>query len=274
MNIKQGARSTVEFVNVDGVLCVQKRYNERNNPPIVKLNKERAFYEYYDGLEVIPKLVSWKEPDTIVVEYCEGDRAIDLIRDEDKALDIEGFSRDYGEKAYAFFEWPLSESASEKEEARTTIISVIERVQAAIEEDIRYQIPVIERSAEGLYRLLEIEGYWAAPMMCKYDGSGANLLVKGDRLVSIIDFDTSYMGSRLTFLGSLVKDCLHLDWRFVRAGLAHKGLPFPNADLLAVGAHFNVWQVYLDSFRDGRFGWAVEAVRSRILELSDQASQS
>jgi len=269
MDLRQGARSTVKLI----VLCVEKRYNERNDPPIVKLRKERGFYEYYDGLKIIPKLVSWEEPDTIVVTYFEGDRLIDLIKGEAEELDIEGISRDYGEKAHDFFEWPLSQSLAEVDEARMTIESVIEKVHAAIREDTRYQVIEIERSADGLARLLDASGWWAESMMCKYDGSGSNLLVKDNRITCIIDFDTAYMGSRLTFLGSILKDCLHLDWPSVRVGLVHKELRLPSADLLACAAHFNIWQVYLASFRDGEFGWPVEMVRSRILELVEQANQ-
>ena len=186
MNIQQGARSSVNLIEVDDVLCVEKHYNHRKDPPVVKLRKERAFYSLYNGLDIIPKLVSWKEPDTIVITYCEGDRLIDLIKGEKEGLDIEAISRDYGEKVVSFFDWPMPQTPAEVEEARTTIEFVIEKVHAAIREDRRYQIAEIEESVEGLVQLLDVDEWWALPMMCKYDGSAANMLVKDNRIACII----------------------------------------------------------------------------------------
>ena len=271
MEILQGARSTVHLVKVNGTLCVQKQYNDRKAPPAEKFARECAFYTHYDGLKVIPKFVSAIEPDTIIVTYVEGNRLIDLIKNQARDVDIRQISYHYGEGVSVFFNWPMSVSALEV--CKHTILSIIENVKLAINQDKRYKISEIEQSADHLSCLLEAGSWWSHPMMCKYDWSASNMLVKDNQVTCIFDFDTGYIGSRLTFLGNILNSCLHLHWPSVRAGLTMNGVDLPDLSLLVSAGHFSMWQIALSSFVDGQFKWpSPEELCFKLQDLSEKAA--
>ena len=93
-------------------------------------------------------------------------------------------------------------------------------------------------------------------MMCKTDWSASNMLVRGDTVTCLYDFDTAYPGNGLTFLGDILRSAsLRLDWPAVRAGLIAAGVPMPAPGPLAAAALFSGWQVQLARASDHDLGW-------------------
>ena len=108
MTIRQGARSKVRLVEIDGVRCIEKWYNDRKGTPAQKLAAECAFYRHYEGLEIIPELVNVREPNAIAVTWSEGERLIDLLKaDALSRAAVDAISLDYGRKVAAFYEWAV-----------------------------------------------------------------------------------------------------------------------------------------------------------------------
>lgn len=60
---------------IDGRRCVTKRYNAYRDPPGVKLARELSFYRAYAAVAILPKLVAYREPDTITVSHVPGVRS-------------------------------------------------------------------------------------------------------------------------------------------------------------------------------------------------------
>ena len=95
-------------------------------------------------------------------------------------------------------------------------------------------------------------------MMCKTDWSASNMLVRSNRVTCLYDFDTSYGGNHVTFLGDILCSAsVRLNWPAVRAALASRGVAMPSGPLLATAAHFSRWQVQLArmSAADNDLGW-------------------
>jgi|AP95_1055475.scaffolds.fasta_scaffold32994_3 hypothetical protein len=233
--IQQGARSQVRIVTVDGVRCVEKRYNTRKDPPPVKLARELAFYRAYHGISTLPRLVS-QEPDLIVITHSPGDRLIDLVRAAAEELDVPQISRSYGQAVAEFLGYPVRDKGlrtASRERANESLTVVIEQTRRAVAADRRYQLPVIAASLDRLPCVLEAEGDWRGASMCKYDWSASNMLIESGReVVCLFDFDTSYDGTRLSFSGDILRSTmLHLDWAETRRGIMTVGCDLPDPNL-------------------------------------------
>ena len=93
-------------------------------------------------------------------------------------------------------------------------------------------------------------------MMCKTDWSASNMLVQGDTVTCLYDFDTAYPGNRLTFLGDILcSTSVRLDWPAVREGLVSAGVAIPAPGDLAAASHFSRWQVQLARASHDDLGW-------------------
>lgn len=266
--IPQGARSTVRTVTLDGAPCIEKRYNDRKDPPAVKLDRERAFYAHYDGLDLIPRLVSFSEPDTVVVSRLEGHRLIDLIQSGTPDLDRSTISHDLGRQIHRFFTWKVSDTAF-LASGRAHIRTIIQQARDAAASDPSFQVPILEASLRDLDLVLNVEAEWMTPMACKVDWSAANTFVEDDAVTGLFDFDTAYPGTSLSFLGDVYRSCfLHLDPIGFLRGLVSAGMTLPSPDCLIAAASLSQWQVALADFHDNRFGWLnAERMRMKLGEI-------
>lgn len=274
-DIEQGARSRVRRVTVDGVTCVEKRYNAHKDEPAVKLARERAFYAAYEGLDVLPRVIAWEDPGSggespqgrLVITYVEGERLIDRVQG-DVAIDVPSISRSYGRAVAA-----LLQQGGEGSLEGPSLAEVAQRVAVALPQDESYRRDEMRASADALHRVLEAPSPWDEPRIAKVDWSASNMLVAGGKVVCLYDFDTAYAGTRLSFLGDVLRSTMrHLDWVATRRGLQEGGVGMPPPDLLAAAAHLSLWQVALSSFHDGRFAWPpaneMATMLGRLTELA------
>ena len=249
VRIAQGARSEARIETIEGRLCVTKRYNDYRGSPKVKLARELAFYRAYAAVPILPKLVAWREPDTISVSHVAGERLIDVIESGARADAIRAVSANYGAVLAQFFELT---GTPDETAARSHIAATVDRINAALKRHPRWLTPQTRHTLDGLDALADA----APPMMCKTDWSASNMLVRGDTITCLYDFDTAYPGNRLTFLGDILGSAsIRLDWPAVRAGLTSAGVAMPPTERLAAAAHFSRWQVQLARASDHDLGW-------------------
>ena len=231
VRIAQGARSEVRIETIDGQRCVTKRYNDYRDPPNVKLARELAFYRAYAAVPILPKLVAYREPDTITVAHVAGKRLIDVIESGASADTIRAVSAHYGAVLAQFFE---SSTSPDETAARSHIAATVDRVKATLKRHPDWESASVRRALAGFDALADA----APPMMCKTDWSASNMLVCDDTITCLYDFDTAYPGNRLTFLGDILSSAsIRLDWPAVRAGLTSRGVAMPAPESLAAAAH-------------------------------------
>ena len=249
VRIAQGARSEARIETIDGRLCVTKRYNDYRGSPKVKLTRELAFYHAYAAVPILPKLVAYREPDTITVTHVAGKRLIDVIESGASADTIRAVSANYGVVLAQFFG---SSESQDEAAARSHIAATVDRTNATLKRHPHWKSASVRRALAGLGALADA----APPMMCKTDWSASNMLVRGDTITCLYDFDTAYPGNRLTFLGDILGSAsIRLDWPAVRAGLTSAGVAMPAPESLATAAHFSRWQVQLARASDHDLGW-------------------
>lgn len=249
--IAQGARSGVRIALVDGSRCVVKQYNAHRGQPADKLHRELAFYGAYANVPILPELIGHQEPDTITLRHVDGVRLIDRI--ESQALsdqDVREVSASYGEVLAQFF--APSATAPSRKVAKSSIAATLSEIDAALKRHPAWQTAPIRADIPALRTLSD-----ATPAMwCKTDWSASNMLVDGNKVTCLYDFDTAYVGNRLTFLGDILCGAsLHLDWPAIRAALASRGVPMPEPNCLAAAAQFGRWQVQLAREAPDDLGW-------------------
>ena len=234
---------------IDGRRCVTKRYNAYRDPPDVKLARELAFYRAYASVPTLPKLVAHREPDTITVSHVAGERLIDLIESDADGPDIRAVSANYGVALGQFFS---SQGVPDEGSAGSYIAAKVGDIHAALRRHQRWESTPVRHGLSALGGLSQA----GPPMMCKTDWSASNMLVQGDAVTCLYDFDTAYPGNRLTFLGDILCSAsVRLDWPAVREGLASAGVPMPAPGDLAAAAHFSRWQVQLARASKDDLGW-------------------
>lgn len=259
--IAQGARSEARIETIDGQRCVTKRFNDYRGPPDAKLARELAFYRAYANVPIIPKLVAHREPDTITVSHMDGERLIDVIESGAGTDVIRAVSANYGAVLGQFFE---SRSSPDETQARSYVAQTCERIQDAWARHPRWLKRPVCCALDGLAALADA----APPMMCKTDWSASNMLVQGDAVTCLYDFDTAYPGNRLTFLGDILGSAsIRLDWPAVRDGLTSAGVAMPAPERLASAAHFSRFQVQLARASREDLGWPGPAQFAAHLEV-------
>lgn len=245
---------------IDGRRCVTKRYNAYRDPPGVKLARELAFYRAYASVPIIPELVAHREPDTITVSHVAGERLIDLIESGAGTVDIHAVSANYGVVLSQFFR---SHHVPDETATRSYVAAKVHEIHAALRRHPRWESAAVRRGLNALHDLSRA----GPPMMCKTDWSASNMLVQGDTVTCLYDFDTAYPGNRLTFLGDILCSAsVRLDWRAVREGLVSAGIPMPARGDLAAAAHFSRWQVQLARASQDDLGWPGPAQFAAHLE--------
>ena len=253
---------------IEGQRCVTKRYNAYRDPPDVKLARELAFYRAYASVPILPKLVAHREPDTITVSHVAGERLIDLIESAADGTAIRAVSANYGVALGQFFN---SQAVPDESSARSYVAAKVDDIHAALTRHPRWESAPVRH---GLSALEGIVGA-APPMMCKTDWSASNMLVQGDTVTCLYDFDTAYPGNRLTFLGDILcSTSVRLDWPAVREGLVSAGVPMPAPGDLAAAAHFSRWQVQLARASQDDLGWPGPAQFAAHLERLTALAQS
>ena len=247
--VAQGARSEARIETIDGQRCVTKRYNDYRGPPDVKLGRELAFYRAYAKVPILPKLVAHREPDTITVRHVDGERLIDVIESGAGTDGIRAVSANYGAVLGQFFQ---SHGSPDATAARSHIAETVDRIRDALTRHPGWLKGPIRRALDGLDALAGA----GPPMLCKTDWSASNMLVQGDTVTCLYDFDTAYPGNRLTFLGDILSSAsIRLDWPAVREGLTSAGVAMPAPERLASAAHFSRFQVQLARASRDDFGW-------------------
>ena len=237
-----------------------KRYNAYRDPPGVKLARELAFYRAYASVPILPRLVAHREPDTITVSHVAGARLIDLIESGADATDIRAVSANYGVVLGQFFN---SDAVPDGRSARSYIAAKVNQIHAALDRLPRWRSAPVRHGLSSLGDLAKA----APPMMCKTDWSASNMLVQGDTVTCLYDFDTAYPGNRLTFLGDILcSTSVRLDWAAVREGLVSAGVAIPAPGDLAAAAHFSRWQVQLARASQDDLGWPGPAQFAAHLE--------
>ena len=245
-----------------------KRYNAYRDPPDVKLARELAFYRAYASVPILPRLVAHREPDTITVSHVAGERLIDLIESAADGTDIRAVSANYGVALSQFFN---SQAVPDEGSAGACIAARVGDIHAALRRHPRWGSAPVRHQLGALDRLAG-----AAPAkMCKTDWSASNMLVQGDTVTCLYDFDTAYPGNRLTFLGDILCGAsVHLDWPAVRGGLVSAGVPMPAPGDLAAAAHFSRWQVQLARASHDDLGWPGPARFAAHLERLTALAQT
>ena len=245
---------------IAGRRCVTKRYNAYRDKPDVKLARELAFYRAYASVPILPKLVAHREPDTITVSHVAGRRLIDLIESDADGTDIRAVSANYGVVLGQFFN---SDGLPDIGAARWYVAGKVEDIHAALRRHPRWASAAVRHGLNALDDLSRA----GPPMMCKTDWSASNMLVQGDTVTCLYDFDTAYPGNRLTFLGDILcSTSVRLDWPAVREGLVSAGVPMPAPGDLAAAAHFSRWQVQLARASQDDLGWPGPAQFAAHLE--------
>lgn len=162
---------------------------------------------------------------------------------------IRAVSANYGAVLGQFFQ---SHASPDETAARSHIAETVVRIQDTLTRHPRWLKRPTRRALDGLDALADA----APPMMCKTDWSASNMLVQGDTVTCLYDFDTAYPGNRLTFLGDILGSAsIRLDWPAVRAGLTSAGVAMPAPERLAAAAHFSRWQVQLARASEHDLGW-------------------
>lgn len=196
----------------------------------------------------------------ITVSYVAGERLIDMIVPGADPTDIRAVSANYGAVLAQFLDSPGPPGEGP---ARAYIAGRVGDIHAALRRCPRWQSAPVRRGLSALDELADA----APPMMCKTDWSASNMLMQGDTVACLYDFDTAYIGNRLTFLGDILcSTSVRLDWPAVREGLVSAGVAMPASAHLAAAAHFSRWQVQLARASQDDLGWPGPAQFAAHLE--------
>ena len=251
--MKQGTRSSTEKFKYNGRTAVRKIYNSKNDSPSDKASRELRFYRRYRHLDIIPELLDTDESTYIVLGFRRGRRHIDLIHEGLTDSQNRAISYAYGSRVAEFFHH-ADKGALPPTDTADVIANLVRAGREAIQTDRRYDVAELRASLTKV-ESAAADDAWADPMLGKFDWSSANMLIEDTVLTCLYDFDSSYLGTRLTFLGNIINSCLHLEWRQVRQGLEDHAVVLPSHDLADAAAHFSMWQKALASYRKTRINW-------------------
>ena len=256
--LAQGARSFVEPAAVGGRPCVKKTFtDDKYGSAAAKWRRETAFYRAYGGIDVLPRLYDRGEDEYIVVSREKGVRHIDAVRSGELQADNAAVSYSYGQHAAKFLRHTSRVGECADAGVPAYGIDDIGRAGfAALEENPAYRLPELVRTLERLAGYAGAGGAWDTPMLSKSDWSSANMLVEGEAVSCIFDFDTAYRSTRLGFVGNIINSCLHLRWGEVRRGMAEDGTALPEVEDQIVAAQASMWlKVVPRQGGDGLIRW-------------------
>lgn len=252
MTLPQGNKSTVEMQIRNGNNCICKKYNN-NGSKEVKFNREIAFYKWFQGIESIPKIEEIDFPNAIWMNYLSGEQLTSWAIKNDHML--EQISRNHGKLISEFIKHePIKNQRSDamdllnKSGANSWCEfakNVISKVQKYFFMDSNYNIPEILTIIECAKQVIETDGYWGRDTVCKLDWNAGNIIIFNNEIKGYVDFEQSFQGTRLIFLGTIIDHINILNWRFVKDGLSDKFEALPsNNQLLNASAFSLIYKIH------------------------------
>lgn len=239
----QGARSFVERLTIDQKEFVKKTFvDTRHGSAADKWHKEMAFYRTYGHLAIVPQLHSWKSEAHIIVERRPGIRHIEAVKAGMDQARQRAVSLSYGRAVAPFLQADSGPAGEPSPEVRRHSLQGIGRMgEEALKENTPYRRPGLTAVLDRLAAFEDPVDDWNLPMLTKSDWSSANMLIVGDRVTCIFDFDTAYLSTRLGFVGNIINSCLHLSWTSVRRGLEACGVALPSVEQQVLAAQASMW---------------------------------
>lgn len=301
--ILQGHKSQVLRVRYQGQDAVLKHYNARSGTsPNWKKGKELAFLRAYAETGVVPQILEHRVPEGLIITYMDGtplseDRRVTDVADRVAGLDvasgdsasarIEDVSRRVG-RAHGYIlstdvPAPLIDAFrqvySEGHTFRQSAVAVLEEAERLCHEVAIFAAPIFRRSVHWIRRWLDaaaLAGPDTPTLLYKEDWSPRDILLRPFGRIGFVDFDQSYEGPRVTYLGAVVDHLTILDWSSLRRGLeVEMGATLTRDELEAiyVMALYNVWLRVVEASRAENIGFfTAEVLQRRFAGIEESLS--
>jgi len=261
VKLPQGKKSSVAVEAFDGIACVRKTYND-NGDPREKCLRETAFYAYYAGLTLIPRLIESRPPTNVLVELLRGEPLSTWQQGRPRA-EVEDLSRDHGRNVARFLQHvpPAGALAAARQDfpgglglyevAGHTLGVVADHLAANAE----FDLPGLHGAVDCARAAPGIAGFWGQEVLCKLDWNAANTIVEGGEITGYVDFEQSFFANRLIFVGTVIDHINVLSWPRAREGIEELCGDLPSPEMQYAAACFSMCRKILGCCRDGRIGY-------------------
>jgi hypothetical protein len=246
-----------------------KRYNDRGGAPGWKKGKEVAFLRAYEGVRVIPQILEDRIPEALVLSFTpgvplsrygtrEGGEATEpalaapaLAAPALTAHHIREISRRTGlahallldhkmpDKLLTAFRDLYRSGLSFKNYA----LSVLNEGELIASEVAAFADPIFRRSLDFIRSYID-DVAQGSPMLYKEDWRPTKIILSADWDVQFVDFERSYLGTSMTYLGAVVDHLAILDWPSLRRGLEWgigRSLYQHEIEMIYAMALYDVW---------------------------------
>jgi hypothetical protein len=259
LDVYQGSRATVGYVELAGVSCVEKVFTESD---VLKnqemFNRETSFYNYYNHLDILPELIDSDYPQKIVLSKMEGNIFTKVYAPSISDQSIEGYfnpiSYNYGRKLAQMLQVEASHeeikhnqqlyfSNIDAEKHFNEQIAHFETILLDVDKDAG-DFQTMKKILDEATKVMDGNSWWHQQALCKADWAGVNMFVKDQHVVGFIDFESSYWGNRITFLGDILfytQDPVH-NWEMIVKGLTDSNVDMPDKPELLSGFCYSALQ--------------------------------
>jgi len=279
VNLPQGKKSTVSVEMVDGAPCVRKEYND-NGDPHEKCLRETAFYAYYAGLPLVPRLLKSRPPTHILIDLLRGE-PVSTWHGGRTPAEVEELSRIHGRNVGGFLQHVPSDdalaSAREGFPGGLTLRAVAERTLSVVADHLeaneKFDLPELHRTVDRAREVLNVDGFWGEEVLCKLDWNAGNTIVAGGEITGYVDFEQSFFANRAVFVGTVIDHINVLSWPNVRAGIGEVCGDLPPVETQYAAACFSMCRKMLGCCGNGRIRYFTpERLLRKFAAMREQAA--
>lgn len=247
LTLPQGKKSTVHVQDIAGRPGVRKVYNHHRGSPRGKCLRETAFFRHYRGLKAVPNLLEVANPTHILMDLVPGE-PLSACHKAMSSAEIAALSAEHGKCIGDFICHESTPAAWERVRSNypdgRDLAAVLERAQAtvldAFQHNPTFDIPALQRAIAQAAKVVLIEGDWGREALCKLDWNAGNMLVLDGRISGYVDFEQSFVGNRLAFVGTVIDHINVLNWHEARRGIEGRCGPLPSSEMQYAAACFSM----------------------------------
>lgn len=263
MTLHQGKKSNVSLIDRDGMDCVLKRYNDIGDPN-VKCHREVAFYEWHHACDSLPDLIEVDCPNSILMSRLAGEPIASWHKSA-STDDLRRISYEHGGLLSDLLRHkPAQRQASNAiNRLSSSGISTWEKFAAIVLQNVEdyfcmnaaFDRPELRQRVDMAASVISLDGFWGETVVCKLDWNPGNIIVDGNNISGYVDFEQSFRGNRLAFLGTVIDHISVFDWTSTRLGLIDGLGDMPAAYELEAAATFSMCYKIHGCCHDGKIGF-------------------
>jgi hypothetical protein len=258
MKLPQGKKSKVTVDTAGGKAVVRKAYNS-NGDPSTKCQREVAFYRWYEGVAGVPRLHAAECPTHILIELLDG-TPLSVWHADKSESEIAALSLDHGRNMASFLHHSPADALSvsikknfpDMTDFRSVVDSTLSTVETYVNGNPGFDRPEIRQIVRLSRSVVETTAFWGQEILCKLDWNSGNVIVKDGSIAGYVDFEQSFFGNRIAFVGTLIDHINVLSWPQVRRGIESCGHVMPPANLQYAAACFSMCYKIRGCCRDGK----------------------